>query len=331
MRPGEHPLAELGRGPSRAPSPSRGATATTRVAAALALARIRRAPCPCRRSIRGVFTACRDEASASAFAEALVERAPATPTSAWSSCSRSGPTSTAAAPITRPGRADQRQPGARRADDAARSCAGRSSSRPAGRAFGSSRGWSRRWSTTSPTSPAAFPCSPPRCSSSGSERSGRTLRRASYGRAAASSGAVARLAERAYRRLSEPQRERARAILLRLADAEEAEAPVRRRVAARRARGRARRGRRRALAVLTESRLVTVDEGTVEVAHEALLREWPRLRGWLEEDAEGRRLHQHLIDAAARMAGRRARSGRALPRRPPCLGARLGRRATIRS
>ena len=55
----------------------------------------------------------------------------------------------------------------------------------------------------------------------------------------------------------------------------------------------------RVLSVLTESRLVTVDEDTVEVAHEALLREWPRLRGWLEADAEGRRLHQHLIHAAA--------------------------------
>ena len=54
----------------------------------------------------------------------------------------------------------------------------------------------------------------------------------------------------------------------------------------------------RALAVLTESRLLTVDEGAVEVAHEALLREWPRLRGWLEADAEGRRLHHHLIGAA---------------------------------
>ena len=31
------------------------------------------------------------------------------------------------------------------------------------------------------------------------------------------------------------------------------------------------------------------------MAHEALLREWPRLRAWLEEDAEGRRLHRHLI------------------------------------
>jgi WD40 repeat protein len=53
-----------------------------------------------------------------------------------------------------------------------------------------------------------------------------------------------------------------------------------------------------ALAALTDSRLVTADEGTLEVAHEALLREWPRLRAWLEEDAEGRRLHQHLIHAA---------------------------------
>ena len=43
---------------------------------------------------------------------------------------------------------------------------------------------------------------------------------------------------------------------------------------------------------------MTVSEGTVEVAHEALLREWPRLRGWLEEDAQGRRLHQQLAIAA---------------------------------
>ena len=48
------------------------------------------------------------------------------------------------------------------------------------------------------------------------------------------------------------------------------------------------------LAVLADDRLVTIGEGEVEIAHEALLREWPRLRGWLEEDTEGRRLHQHL-------------------------------------
>ncbi len=128
-------------------------------------------------------------------------------------------------------------------------------------------------------------------------RSGRTLRHASYVASGGVSGAVARLAERAYRGLSETQRERARAILLRLADAEQP-TPVRRRVALASLEAERDEDAASALAALTESRLVTVDEGTVEVAHEALLREWPRLRGWLEEDAEGRRLHQHLIQAA---------------------------------
>ncbi len=134
------------------------------------------------------------------------------------------------------------------------------------------------------------------------ERSGRTLRRRSYEASGGVSGAVARLAERAYRRLTEPQRERARAILLRLSDAEEA-APVRRRVPLSELEAERDEDAAAALAVLTESRLVTVDEGTVEVAHEALLSEWPRLRAWLEEDAEGRRLHQHLIQAAEEWQG----------------------------
>jgi DNA-binding SARP family transcriptional activator/WD40 repeat protein len=52
------------------------------------------------------------------------------------------------------------------------------------------------------------------------------------------------------------------------------------------------------------ARLLTFDvdpttrEPTVEVAHEALLRHWPRLRGWLDEDRDGLRLHRHLADAA---------------------------------
>ena len=44
---------------------------------------------------------------------------------------------------------------------------------------------------------------------------------------------------------------------------------------------------------------MTIDEGSVEVAHEALLREWPRLREWIDEDAAGRRLRRHLTAAAA--------------------------------
>ena len=49
---------------------------------------------------------------------------------------------------------------------------------------------------------------------------------------------------------------------------------------------------------------MTVSEGTVEVAHEALLREWPRFREWLEEDREGRRLHAHLTSAAREWTSR---------------------------
>ena len=39
-------------------------------------------------------------------------------------------------------------------------------------------------------------------------------------------------------------------------------------------------------------------EPTVEVAHEALIRNWPRLRGWLAEDRESLRVLRHLSDSA---------------------------------
>jgi Novel STAND NTPase 1 len=51
---------------------------------------------------------------------------------------------------------------------------------------------------------------------------------------------------------------------------------------------------------LAEARLVTLDEGTAEVAHEVLIREWPTLRAWLDEDRDGIRLHRNL-GAAARL------------------------------
>ena len=53
------------------------------------------------------------------------------------------------------------------------------------------------------------------------------------------------------------------------------------------------------LAALVERRLLVADDGTVELVHEALLERWPRLVAWLEEDAQGRRLHRHLTLAAS--------------------------------
>jgi WD40 repeat protein len=43
---------------------------------------------------------------------------------------------------------------------------------------------------------------------------------------------------------------------------------------------------------------VTSDDGVVEIAHEALARAWPRLRGWLEDDVEGQRIMHHLSATA---------------------------------
>jgi WD40 repeat protein/DNA-binding SARP family transcriptional activator len=132
------------------------------------------------------------------------------------------------------------------------------------------------------------------------EREGRAMRRAAYERTGGVRGAVGRLAEQTYTRLSEPEREQARRILLRLADAGRPEAGlfVRRRMPLDEIDPEPDTHTAAALATLIDSRLVTVEEDSLEVAHEALLREWPRLRAWLEEDAEGRRLHQHLIHAA---------------------------------
>jgi WD40 repeat protein len=129
-------------------------------------------------------------------------------------------------------------------------------------------------------------------------RHGRTLTLASYRQAGGVHGAVARLAERAWLTLGPRNQVVARRLLLRLAGPGEGEAVVRRRVALDEVTPTDDERRRRVLDVLVDQRLVTKGQDSVEVAHEALLREWPRLRGWLEEDVQGRALHRHLIGAA---------------------------------
>jgi WD40 repeat protein/energy-coupling factor transporter ATP-binding protein EcfA2 len=50
---------------------------------------------------------------------------------------------------------------------------------------------------------------------------------------------------------------------------------------------------------LVRARLLTADEHTVEIAHEALIREWPKLRAWIDEDREALRLQSEITRAAA--------------------------------
>jgi DNA-binding SARP family transcriptional activator/WD40 repeat protein len=128
-------------------------------------------------------------------------------------------------------------------------------------------------------------------------RRDRTLHLDDYLRAGGVQGAVARLAEEAFGRLDGDGQAAAKRILLRLAAPGEGLEVVRRRASLSEF-DLDRDDASRAMAVLTDARLVTVAEGTAEVAHEALLHEWPRLRAWLEDDAAGRKLHRHVTESS---------------------------------
>ena len=52
------------------------------------------------------------------------------------------------------------------------------------------------------------------------------------------------------------------------------------------------------LKILTDARLITVQAETAEVAHEALIREWPALRRWLDENRQWLRRRRQLSKAA---------------------------------
>jgi DNA-binding SARP family transcriptional activator len=154
-------------------------------------------------------------------------------------------------------------------------------------------------------------------------REGQTLTVAGYRQTGGIRGAVAQSAEGIYEQASSEQRRLLRDLLLRLvaSDAEGDPIPARvpRRLIAMDAE------HERLVELLVEARLVTSDEGTVELAHEALARAWPR-----PSRLVGRRRR-----GPANPAPRHARRGhlgrdgsarkRALSRGPPRAGARLAR------
>jgi WD40 repeat protein/DNA-binding SARP family transcriptional activator len=130
------------------------------------------------------------------------------------------------------------------------------------------------------------------------DRDGSTLTRAGYERIGGIRGAVARHAEAALASLDPDERSAARGLLLRLVATGDDGSLIRHR---------ATRAEievddplvARALDVLVDRRLLVVDDGTVELVHDALLDQWPTLAGWLEDDADGRRLRRRVAEAAA--------------------------------
>jgi WD40 repeat protein/DNA-binding SARP family transcriptional activator len=131
------------------------------------------------------------------------------------------------------------------------------------------------------------------------EREGSTLTLAAYERSGGVRGAVGRHADAAFRSLRDDEQQVARRVLLRLVTGGGGEALTRRRVSRAELDADSDEQVARVLAVLVEQRLLVADNGSVELVHEALLEQWPRLQLWLEEDAQGRRLHLHLAQAAS--------------------------------
>ncbi len=56
---------------------------------------------------------------------------------------------------------------------------------------------------------------------------------------------------------------------------------------------------RRVVEALTDARLLTLDDKTVQIAHEALLRTWPRLNSWIEDSRDDLRMRQRIQHDAA--------------------------------
>jgi DNA-binding SARP family transcriptional activator/WD40 repeat protein len=108
--------------------------------------------------------------------------------------------------------------------------------------------------------------------------------------------AVAKSAESLYDSMDRAQRQRLRSLLLRLVMPTDDGEPVRARVP--RAKVAADDAHRQLVEQLVDARLVSIDGDTLQIAHEALVRVWPRLRDWLDDDLDGQRVFRHLADAA---------------------------------
>ncbi|MFC4531757.1 hypothetical protein [Sphaerisporangium dianthi] len=131
-------------------------------------------------------------------------------------------------------------------------------------------------------------------------RRGASLTVAGYRAAGGVRGAIAMTAERLYGELPEERRHLVRRVVLRLIAPGDGTEDTRRR--ARRAElvsGPDSAAVTAVLDRLIEGRLVTADQDSVTIAHEALIRTWPRLRSWLAEDRELLRAHRKLTEAAA--------------------------------
>ena len=131
-------------------------------------------------------------------------------------------------------------------------------------------------------------------------RDGRTLTLEAYRAAGGVGAAIAATAEGVYAELDDSQRRAAKAVLLRLVEPGEGVDDARRRATVDEISSvDAGTPVMPVVDALANARLLTLDQGTVELAHEALIREWPRLRAWIDDEREALSIRRHLTEAAA--------------------------------
>lgn len=131
-------------------------------------------------------------------------------------------------------------------------------------------------------------------------REGRTMTLGGYNEAGGARGAITRTAERVYSALNGGQQMTARHIFVELAELGEGTEDTRRRLRLDELASQTWYADDGAMVMegLVRTRLATVDDQTIQIAHEALIREWPRLREWLDADRVGERLRRGLQNAA---------------------------------
>ena len=128
-------------------------------------------------------------------------------------------------------------------------------------------------------------------------RRGNALTLAGYESAGGIQGALTQTAEAVYGALDPAQQLLAKEIFQRLIVPGEGTEDTKRRVT--RDEFDADRNTAAVLDTLARARLLTLGSETVELTHEALIRSWPRLREWINEDRELLRAHRRLTEAAA--------------------------------
>jgi WD40 repeat protein/class 3 adenylate cyclase len=134
-------------------------------------------------------------------------------------------------------------------------------------------------------------------------RRGNLMSLRAYAESGGVNRAIALTAERLYsQELNPNQQEIARNIFLRLTELGDGTQDTRRRATLQELYPPAPYGDpqdvKEVLVKLADARLIITGESTAEVAHEALIREWPTLREWLAQDREGLLVQRRLTEAA---------------------------------